>query len=169
MNRIVKLVSMAMLAIILTVGVAGCFGNFAATRKVYQFNESFGDKWMNQIMFWVLAIVPAYEIAGFADVVLFNTIEFWTGSNPIAMAPGEEVIKYASEDGKNLKIVISQNQVSVVDLDNPTDDLQLSYKPLEKSWYYHSDKGLVKIATLSQDKVDFFRPNGKVLTMNAPL
>lgn len=169
MNRIVKLVSMAMLAIILTVGVAGCFGNFAATRKVYQFNESFGDKWMNQIMFWVLFVVPAYEIAGFADVVLFNTIEFWTGSNPIAMAPGEEVIKYASEDGKNLKIVIRQNQVSVVDLDNPTDDLQLSYKPLEKSWYYHSDKGLVKIATLSEDKVDFFRPNGKVLTMNAPL
>ncbi|MCB5295108.1 MAG: hypothetical protein PHQ41_04625 [Candidatus Cloacimonetes bacterium] len=41
--------------------------------------------------------------------------------------------------------------------------------PLEKSWYYHSDKGLVKIATLSEDKVDFFRPNGKVLTMNAPL
>lgn len=167
MNRIVKLVSMAMLAIILTVGVAGCFGNFAATRKVYQLNESFGDKWMNQIMFWVLSV--AYGIAGFADVVLFNTIEFWTGSNPIAMAPGEEVIKYASEDGKNLKIVIRQNQVSVVDLDNPTDDLQLSYKPLEKSWYYHSDKGLVKIATLSEDKVDFFRPNGKVLTMNAPL
>jgi hypothetical protein len=158
---------MAMLAIILTVGVAGCFGNFAATRKVYQFNEGFGDKWMNQIMFWVLSV--AYGIAGFADVVLFNTIEFWTGSNPIAMAPGEEVIKYASEDDKNLKIVIRQNQVSVVDLDNPTDDLQLSYKPLEKSWYYHSDKGLVKIATLSEDKVDFFRPNGKVLTMNAPL
>lgn len=32
MNRIVKLVSMALVAIILTVGVAGCFGNFAATR-----------------------------------------------------------------------------------------------------------------------------------------
>ncbi len=146
MNRIVKLVSMAMLAIILTVGVAGCFGNFAATRKVYQFNESFGDKWMNQIMFWVLAIVPAYEIAGFADVVLFNTIEFWTGSNPITMAPGEEVIKYASEDGKNLKIVIRQNQVSVVDLDNPTDDLQLSYKPLgERAGITIVDRGLVRL------------------------
>jgi hypothetical protein len=137
---------MAMLAIILTVGVAGCFGNFAATRKVYQFNESFGDKWMNQIMFWVLAIVPAYEIAGFADVVLFNTIEFWTGSNPITMAPGEEVIKYASEDGKNLKIVIRQNQVSVVDLDNPTDDLQLSYKPLgERAGITIVDRGLVRL------------------------
>lgn len=169
MNRIVKLVSIAMLAIILTVGIAGCFGNFAATRKVYQFNESFGDKWMNQIMFWVLNFIPVYNVAVFADVVLFNTIEFWTGSNPIAMNPGEEVIKYAHEDGKNLKITIRQNQIVVEDMDNPTEEIQLSYKPLEKSWYYQSDNGMIKIATLSEDKADFFRPNGKVLTMNAPL
>jgi hypothetical protein len=158
-----------MLAIILTVGVAGCFGNFAATRKVYEFNETFGDKWMNQIMFWVLNIVPVYNVATFADVVLFNTIEFWTGSNPIAMAPGEEVIKYAQENGKNLKITMRQNQIQVEDMDNPAEELLLSYKPLEKSWYFHSEEGLVKIATLSADKADFYHPNGKVLTMNAPL
>jgi hypothetical protein len=124
---------MAMLVVILTVGVAGCFGNFAATRKVYEFNGSFGDKWMNQIMFWVLTFVPAYEIAAFADVVLFNTIEFWTGSNPVAMGPNDEVIKYASQDGKNLKITIRQNEVKVEDIGNPGEELELSYKPLEKS------------------------------------
>ncbi|MCK9557827.1 MAG: DUF3332 domain-containing protein [Candidatus Cloacimonetes bacterium] len=166
MDRIVKLVSMALVAIILTVGVAGCFGNFAATRKVYEFNETFGDKWVNTVMFWVLSIVPVYSVASFADVVLFNTIEFWTGSNPIAMGPNDEVIKYASEDGKNLKITIRQNEVLVEDMDNPENEIELSYKPLEKSWYYQSDNGLVKIASLSEDKADFITPTGKVYTLN---
>ncbi|MCB5259955.1 MAG: DUF3332 domain-containing protein [Candidatus Cloacimonetes bacterium] len=166
MNRIVKLVSMALVAIILTVGVAGCFGNFAATRKVYEFNESFGNKWMNQIMFWVLSFVPVYNVAAFADVVLFNTIEFWTGSNPIAMGPNEEVIKYANQDGKNLRITIRQNEIRVEDVDNPAEELELSYKPLERSWYYHSDSGMVKIATLSDNQADFFAPSGKTYTLN---
>lgn len=166
MNRIVKLVSMALVAIILTVGVAGCFGNFSATRKVYEFNESFGDKWVNQVMFWVLNIVPVYNVAAFADVVLFNTIEFWTGSNPIAMGPMDEVIKYASEDGKNLKITIRQNEVIVEDMDNPENEIELSYRPLQKSWYYHSDNGLVKIASIDEDKADFIAPTGKVYTLN---
>ncbi len=169
MSRIIKLVSMAMLVVILTVGVAGCFGNFAATRKVYEFNGSFGDKWMNQIMFWVLTFVPAYEIAAFADVVLFNTIEFWTGSNPVAMGPNDEVIKYASQDGKNLKITIRQNEVKVEDIGNPGEELELSYKPLEKSWYYQSENGPVRIATISSDHADFFHPSGKVITMNQPM
>ncbi len=83
MNRIVKLVSITMLVVILTVGVAGCFGNFAATRKVYDFNQNFGDKWINQVMFWVLNVVPVYYVAGVVDILLFNTLEFWTGSNPM--------------------------------------------------------------------------------------
>jgi hypothetical protein len=157
---------MALVAIILTVGVAGCFGNFAATRKVYEFNESFGNKWMNQIMFWVLSFVPVYNVAAFADVVLFNTIEFWTGSNPIAMGPNEEVIKYANQDGKNLRITIRQNEIRVEDVDNPAEELELSYKPLERSWYYHSDSGMVKIATLSDNQADFFAPSGKTYTLN---
>lgn len=169
MNKIVKLVSITMIMVLLTIGLTSCYGNFSATRKVYDFNGSFGDKWVNQFMFWVLIIVPAYEVAAFADVVLFNTIEFWTGSNPMAMAADEEIIKYAHENGKNLKITINQNHINVEDMDNPTEQLNLSYKPLEKSWYYESADGMVKIATLSADKADFFHPSGKVITMNKPL
>ncbi|HPF09737.1 MAG TPA: DUF3332 domain-containing protein, partial [Candidatus Cloacimonadota bacterium] len=167
--RIVKLTSMALIVVLLAIGLSGCFGNFAATRKVYDFNKSFGDKWVNQIMFWVLSWIPVYGVAGTADVLIFNTVEFWTGSNPLAMAPGEEVIKYASENGKDLKITIRQNQIHVEDLANPGQDLALQYKPFEKSWYYQTEEGLVKIATISQDQASFFRPNGKALTLSATM
>ena len=33
------------------------------------------------IAFW---IVPVYEISALADVLVINSIEFWSGSNPVA-------------------------------------------------------------------------------------
>lgn len=161
MSRIIRLVSITMLLVILTVGVAGCFGNFAATRKVYDFNQNFGDKWINQVMFWVLNVVPVYYVAGVVDILLFNTLEFWTGSNPMAMGPTDEVIKYASQDGKDYKITIRQNEVILEDVNNPAEELELCYKPLDKSWYLNSEEGLVKIATINDDKADFYMPSGK--------
>lgn len=164
MKRTVRFVSVMMLFVMLTVGVAGCFGDFAATRKVYTFNENFGDKWMNQIMFYVLAFIPVYEIAVFADVVLFNTLEFWTGSNPMAMNENEEIIKYANHDGKDLKIIIRQNEVMLEDLSNPGEEIALRYKPFEKSWYMENEEGAVKIATLKDGSAEFFNQSGKVVS-----
>jgi len=43
-----------------------------------------GDDWVNELVFLGLVIIPVYPIALLADVVLFNTIEYWTGDNPIA-------------------------------------------------------------------------------------
>ncbi len=165
MNRSVKLVSIAMVAVMLTVGLGGCFGNFSATRKVYDFNKDFGGKWENQLMFWVLNIVPVYYFAAAADALVLNTVEFWTGSNPMAMGPQEEVIKYASQDGRDLKITIRQNQVVVEDLANPGQEMELSYKPLEKTWYYQGAEGEIKIAKISDDKADFYTPKGNTYTL----
>ncbi len=166
MKRTIKLVSVLMLFVMMTVGVAGCFGNFAAIRKVYTFNENFGDKWMSQVMFYVLSWIPVYGIASFADVVLFNTIEFWTGSNPMAMNENEEIIKYANHDGKDLKIIIRQNEVMLEDMSNPGEEIALRYKPFEKSWYLDGEEGAVKIATLNEDGADFFQPDGKVVSIS---
>lgn len=160
MNRVLKLVSMALIMALLSVSFFGCYGNFAATRKVYQFNGTFGDKWLNSIMTNVLLYVLVYEVAVVADLVAFNLVEFWTGSNPMAMAPGEEVIKYAHENGSDLEITIRQNEVIVKNI-NTGEDLELSYKPFEKAWYYRGDEGMVKIATLSQDKLALHGPDGK--------
>ena len=120
---------------------------------------------MNQIMFYVLAFIPVYEIAVFADVVLFNTLEFWTGSNPMAMNENEEIIKYANHDGKDLKIIIRQNEEKLEDLSNPGEEIALRYKPFEKSWYLKSDKGSVKVATLKDGSADFFHPDGEITSL----
>jgi len=60
---------------------AGCMGSFALTKAVYGWNETVtGNKIINNVIFWALNILPVYELAVLGDVVILNTIEFWTGS-----------------------------------------------------------------------------------------
>ena len=63
---------------------SACFGGFNLTRKVYKFNRSVSpDKWIRWLMFLALTIVPIYEFATLIDLLFANSVEFWTGSNPI--------------------------------------------------------------------------------------
>jgi hypothetical protein len=69
----------------LAVGGASCFASFAATRKLYKFNQDIsGNKFVQTLVMWGLIIIPAYELFAFGDWLIFNTIEFWTGSNVLA-------------------------------------------------------------------------------------
>ena len=94
-----------------TLTFSSCLGSFGITGKLYNFNQNVGGKFVNQVVFWAFCIVPVYEIAVFADVVIFNTIEFWTGSNPIAEGvtkdvKGENGLQYnitSTKDGYKIK------------------------------------------------------------------
>jgi hypothetical protein len=60
---------------------SGCMGSFALTKGLYHFNDTItGNKIVNNVIFWALAILPVYELAVLGDVVILNTIEFWTGA-----------------------------------------------------------------------------------------
>ncbi len=84
MKRIfAKLVSFLVLVSML-LAIGGCYGSFNLTRKVWKFNGELGGKWVNELGFLVMNIVPVYGVAGFVDAVVLNTIEFWTGTNPLA-------------------------------------------------------------------------------------
>ena len=66
--------------------LSGCYGPFQLTRKLYTWNGQVGDKWENEIVFLILAVTPVYSLAVAGDAIVFNTIEFWTGKNPMAHA-----------------------------------------------------------------------------------
>jgi hypothetical protein len=86
MNRRLKLI--AVLTLSLAVLSTGCIGHFGLSGKVRQFNlEQTEDRWGREILFVILYVIPVYPFAGFADIVLFNSIEFWTGKNPINDKP----------------------------------------------------------------------------------
>ena len=85
----------------LVVLLSSCTGSFQLTNKVYTFNREIEDKWVEELVFLGLCIIPVYEVSLFLDVVIFNTAEFWTGENPISAskAPGsQESIKVDGQE-----------------------------------------------------------------------
>jgi hypothetical protein len=66
---------------------SACFGSFNLTRKVYEFNKSVSDdKFVRELVFLGLGVVQVYSIGAFIDAVIVNSIEFWTGENPVKVA-----------------------------------------------------------------------------------
>jgi hypothetical protein len=109
MNRRLKLI--AVLTLSLAVLSTGCIGHFGLSGKVRQFNlEQTEDRWGREILFVILYVIPVYPFAGFADIVLFNSIEFWTGKNPINDKPSVTPISdnrtFESEDGTLLSMTL---------------------------------------------------------------
>ena len=75
-----------------------CIGSFALTNKLLSWNNQIGNKFLNEIVFFAFWVIPVYEVTSVADLLVLNTVEFWSGSNPIAM--GTKVIK--GHDGEYL-------------------------------------------------------------------
>jgi hypothetical protein len=73
--------------------MTGCFGKFALTRKLYGFNDSIGNKFLKTFVFWGLIIIPACQMCATADFVIFNLLEFWTGSNLIGQSDVQHEIR----------------------------------------------------------------------------
>jgi hypothetical protein len=89
-TKLLRWISVFMLAVMMA-SMGGCYGSFELVKKVYKFNGTLGNKFVNELGFLVMTIVPVYSVAGFIDVVVLNSIEFWSGKNP-ATASTDKVI-----------------------------------------------------------------------------
>ena len=69
------------------VATTGCFGQFQLTKKLYRFNSEVDpDKWIQWSVFLLLSI--SYGLAFVIDAVFANSMEFWSGKNPVSADAG---------------------------------------------------------------------------------
>ena len=82
-RRIKTLVAAFVLCCFVSTSIS-CYGPFRLTQKLHAWNGTLGDKWINELVFFALVVIPAYGLCTLGDAIIFNSIQFWTGSNPIA-------------------------------------------------------------------------------------
>jgi len=121
-----KMLAVLVLAAFVT---TGCTGSFNLTKKVYNFHRSQQpDKWKDELCFLVVALLPIYGFSTFADAIVFNSIEFWTGENPVVLNQGDEKIKTVKKG--NDTILLSYNtktdEVAIVPQKNKMQHLNLA-------------------------------------------
>jgi hypothetical protein len=87
-NRMVAVIVMGSFLTVTT----GCYGPFNLTRSVYHWNGNIkgsgevNEKWMKEFVFFGMIIIPVYMFSALLDAFIFNSIQFWTGSNPVKAA-----------------------------------------------------------------------------------
>lgn len=74
------------MALVLCAGLmaSSCIGSFGLFNRTVKWNQNIGNKFANELVFLALNIVPVYEVCYLADVLVINSIEFWSGNNPMA-------------------------------------------------------------------------------------
>ena len=73
-----------------TLLLTGCTGSFHLTRNVWQFHRGMEGEWTDELVFLGCVILPVYGLASLGDAIIFNSIEFWTGENPITVKADTE-------------------------------------------------------------------------------
>lgn len=85
-----------------------CLGQGALGGKVLKFNlDVVENKWGRWLVFLALNVIPVYPIAGAIDLVIINSIEFHTGTNPITKKP-----RLALREGHD-RVVASDGSIAV--------------------------------------------------------
>ena len=72
----------AILLVAATLPLQSCIGSFSLTNKVLSWNNQVGSKFVNELVFFAFWILPVYEVTSVADLLILNSIEFWSGNNP---------------------------------------------------------------------------------------
>jgi hypothetical protein len=68
----------------LVLSLAACLGPNNAFNSLRNWNATVTDQdWLNEIIFLALNIIPVYGIFYLGDIVIFNTMDYWSGDNPI--------------------------------------------------------------------------------------
>lgn len=96
-----RIISAVLAMAVAMVSLQGCYGKMALTKKVYRLNGEVSDKYLRSLVTWIFVLAPVYTASVLADFILFNTIEFWSGNNPIAS--GEKSFQY-TENGESYRI-----------------------------------------------------------------
>jgi hypothetical protein len=92
------------------VSQTACFASFPLTRKLYAYNKGVGDKWLQELFFLATGVIlPVYGIAGLIDVVILNSMEFWTGKPAMTSSGPETKVKTVAKGDVHIKQTMTRD------------------------------------------------------------
>ena len=139
---------------------SSCIGSFALQRKVLNWNQGIGDKWVNEVVFLALNIVPVYGICYLADALVINSIEFWSGDNPVASIGDVRQVK--GENG-NYFVTTLENGYSI---SKEGEDISMSlvYNHDNNSWNVTQNGETRELFRINENgSVEYALPNGEAM------
>ena len=140
------------LAVAASLTLSSCLGSFALTNKVLNWNRQVGDKFVNEVVFFALWILPVYELSFIADMLVINSIEFWSGENPVVaqtkIIDGKDARYLVACDSKGYTITnLSDNSVIKFNFDEMNKAWSVEANGQEKPLFSFVDDTHIKMIT----------------------
>lgn len=141
---------------------SSCIGSFGLFNKLLDWNRNIDNKFVNELVFLVFCIIPVYEISLIADILVLNTIEFWSGSNPVADAGTVKTIEtkngtYAIETKKDGYHIQKEGEEKGVDL---------VFNEADQTWSAEVNGESIKLLQFTgDDEVVMYLPDGKEMNV----
>lgn len=134
---------------------SSCIGSFSLTNSVISWNKEIGHKFVNELVFVAFWILPVYEVTALADLLVLNSIEFWTGDNPL-----EASTKIIDTDhGRYL--VICDGTGYTIKLENSDLETRINFDIETETWSLEHDGVSYPFMTyLDENHVKMITPEG---------
>lgn len=138
-----------------------CIGSFTLTNKLLSWNKTVGNKFVNELVFFAFWILPVYEVSALADVLVLNSIEFWSGENPVAA--GTHTIQ--GNDGKYLVSVDKKGYTLKSETDGS--EVRLNFNNDDRSWALQLPDGTEQtiFTFVDDDHIALPTPDGNTTTV----
>ena len=141
---------------------SSCVGSFGLFNRLSSWNQSVGNKFVNELVFLAFNIIPVYGVAYLADALVINSIEFWSGSNP--MANVGDVKKVKGENGDYL-VETLENGYSITK-EGETASMELIYNKELNTWNVVADGVSTELLQMNNDgTAQMTLPNGEEMTV----
>jgi hypothetical protein len=161
----IKSFTMGVVFLFATLSQTGCIGSFKMTTNLYDWNQNLSSKALQELVFLAFVIIPVYGVTLAIDAIILNSIEFWSGSNPMAMEEGEIEEQIVKQKGTTFKITATKNKFHVEQLDGSMkgQNYDLVYYPEEESWYLEANGQKQRIAELNvqNQAIQLYKPGGE--------
>ncbi len=142
-----RLIIAIVVAISASMMMQSCIGSFALYNKVKNWNDHVGDKFVNELVFVAMWILPVYELSFVADLFILNSIEFWSGSNP-ALAQAETKIV----DGKYAQYLVARDATGYEITNMTTKQVtRFNFNAEDNSWSIENNGKEVKLFSFVDD------------------
>lgn len=140
--------------------MSSCIGSFGLFNKVLSWNKrATGNKFLNALIF--ILISPAYALCGVADILVINTIEFWSGSNPLAENIGKTESVMGS-DGKLYAVTTLKDGYEIKDQDGNI--VNFVYDEKANTWSVEKDGVKTTLLRMKgNDTAEIYLPDGKTM------
>lgn len=135
--------------------LSSCIGSFALTNRVLSWNNQIGSKFVNELVFFAFWVLPVYEVTSVADLLVLNSIEFWSGNNPMTAS----VKAIDTDNGRYL--VACDGKGYDVTFEPTGESYRLDFNADEQTWSLIYDEQTYPLMTMVDDNhVKMITPGG---------